>query len=96
MNCYPARTIFTKSPISEASCTTSTEGHVRTMLTAVVFQNTSSSGQASIVASKAESIPMTEPWVFPEEDQEYDITLSQDWGAETEFMGDGELKRQFP
>ncbi|TID21358.1 Serine/threonine-protein kinase [Venturia nashicola] len=51
-------------------------------------ENTSRSGSASIFAQKAESLPLTEAWAFPEEDQEYDITLSQDWGAETEFMGD--------
>lgn len=69
---------------------------MKNLLTVVVFQNTSSPGSASIVAPKAESIPLTEAWAFPEEDQEYDITLSQDWGAETEFMGEGELKWQFP
>ncbi|QDS74319.1 hypothetical protein FKW77_004104 [Venturia effusa] len=51
-------------------------------------ENTSPSGTASIFAPKAESLPSTEAWVFPEEDQEYDVMLSQEWGAETEFMGE--------
>jgi hypothetical protein len=69
---------------------------VNFQLTVLVFQNTETPGITSIFAPKAETIPLTEAWAFPEEDQEYDITLSQDWGAETEFMGEGELLKQFP
>lgn len=70
--------------------------HVRHKLTVLVFQNTEPPGITSILSKIEQPIPLDAAWRFPEEDQEYDIALSQDWGEEVEFMGDGELRWQFP
>jgi hypothetical protein len=95
-----ARTIRSRHiHLPEASCTKfklKHHDHVHGGLTALVFQNTGTSEITSIVPKLEQPIPLTESWRFPEEDQEYDITLSQDWGDEVEFMGEGELALQFP
>lgn len=85
--------------LPEASCTklpNEHRHHVRSMLTVSVFQNTEPPGITSRLSKIEQPIPLNESWQFPEEDQEYDITLNRDWGEEAEFMGEGESKWQFP